>query len=129
MINLGNGELVTIDQLVDIVEQFGNIQLKRNYNLSAPKGGNGRNSDNIKIKQYLDWKSSVRLKDAIAKTYEWIESEMSALAAKSALKENKKGREPCSVGFWAAMNVRGIRMRLFKTFSNAWTWHIPKGCF
>jgi GDP-D-mannose 3',5'-epimerase len=81
-INLGSNELVTINQLVDIVEQCANIHLKRNYNLSAPKGVNGRNSDNTKIKQYLGWEPSIRLKEGIAKTYEWIESEMLALTAK-----------------------------------------------
>jgi len=62
-INLGSSELVTLNQLVDIVEQFADIQLKRNYNLSAPKGVNGRNSDNTKIRQYLGWEPSVRLKE------------------------------------------------------------------
>src|ERR1700736_3448707 len=81
-INLGSSELVTINQLVDIVEQYANIQLRRNYNLSAPKGVNGRNSDNTKIQQYLGWEPSVRLKDGMAKTYQWIESEMFALTVK-----------------------------------------------
>jgi GDP-D-mannose 3', 5'-epimerase len=81
-INLGSNELVTINQLVDIVEEVAEVRLKRNYNLSAPKGVNGRNSDNTKIKQYLGWEPSIRLKDGIAKTYEWIEAEMYTLAAK-----------------------------------------------
>jgi nucleoside-diphosphate-sugar epimerase len=67
---------------VSVVRGYANIQLKRNYNLSAPKGVNGRNSDNTKIKQYLSWEPSIRLKDGIAKTYEWIESEMCTLSAK-----------------------------------------------
>jgi GDP-D-mannose 3', 5'-epimerase len=75
-INLGSSELVTINQLVDIVEELADIKLKRNYNLSAPKGVNGRNSDNAKIKQYLGWEPSIRLKDGMAQTYAWIESEM-----------------------------------------------------
>jgi nucleoside-diphosphate-sugar epimerase len=81
-INLGSNELVTINQLVDIVEEIANVRLKRNYNLGAPKGVNGRNSDNTKIQQYLGWEPSIRLKDGMAKTYEWIESEMFSLAAK-----------------------------------------------
>jgi GDP-D-mannose 3',5'-epimerase len=75
-INLGSSELVTINQLVDIVEEIAGITLKRNYNLNAPKGVNGRNSDNTKIKQYLGWEPSIRLKDGMAQTYAWIESEM-----------------------------------------------------
>jgi GDP-D-mannose 3', 5'-epimerase len=75
-INLGSSELVTIDQLVDIVAEIAGVKLKRNYNLNAPKGVNGRNSDNTKIKNYLGWEPSIRLKDGMAKTYAWIESEM-----------------------------------------------------
>ena len=52
-INLGSNELVTINQLVDIVEEIAGIKLKRRYNLKAPKGVNGRNSDNTLIKKRL----------------------------------------------------------------------------
>ena len=75
-INLGSSELVTIDQLVDIVEDIAGVKLKRHYQLDAPKGVNGRNSDNTKILEYLGWEPSIRLRDGMAKTYEWIESEM-----------------------------------------------------
>ena len=77
-INLGSSELITINQLVDIVEEIAGIKLKRKCNLNAPKGVNGRNSDNAKIKQYLDWEPSIRLRDGMATTYAWIESEMLA---------------------------------------------------
>ena len=79
-INLGSSELVSINQLVDIVEDIAGIKLKRNYKLDAPKGVNGRNSDNAKILQYLRWEPSIRLRDGMAKTYEWIESQMLATA-------------------------------------------------
>jgi GDP-D-mannose 3', 5'-epimerase len=75
-INLGSSELVTIDQLVDIVEEIAGVRLKRHYQLDAPKGVNGRNSDNTKIFEYLGWEPSIRLRDGMRKTYEWIESEM-----------------------------------------------------
>ena len=81
-VNLGSNELVTINQLVDVVEKIASVELKRNYNLCAPKGVNGRNSDNTKIKKYLGWEPSIRLKDGMAKTYAWIENEMLVLAAK-----------------------------------------------
>jgi GDP-D-mannose 3',5'-epimerase len=81
-INLGSSELVTINQLVDVVEEHADIRLKRTYMLSAPKGVNGRNSDNTKIKEYLGWEPTTRLKDGMAKTYEWIEREMLVPAAK-----------------------------------------------
>ena len=75
-INLGSSELVTINQLVDIVEEIAGVKLKRSYKLDAPKGVNGRNSDNTKIVEKLGWEPSIRLKDGMAKTYEWIESQM-----------------------------------------------------
>jgi nucleoside-diphosphate-sugar epimerase len=75
-INLGSSELVTINQLVDIVEDIAGVKLKRNYQLDAPKGVNGRNSDNTKIVEYLGWEPSIRLRDGLEKTYYWIESEM-----------------------------------------------------
>jgi len=71
-INLGSNELVTINQLVDIVEQIASIKLERSYNLDAPKGVNGRNSDNTLINQYLNWEPSTPLRDGMAKTYAWI---------------------------------------------------------
>jgi nucleoside-diphosphate-sugar epimerase len=75
-INLGSSELVSINQLVDIAEEIAGIKLKRNYKLDAPKGVNGRNSDNTLIQKYLNWEPSIRLKDGLARTYEWIESQI-----------------------------------------------------
>ncbi|MGB7547715.1 MAG: NAD-dependent epimerase/dehydratase family protein [Terracidiphilus sp.] len=79
-INLGSSELVTINQLVDIVEDIAGVKLNRTYKLDAPKGVNGRNSDNTKIVEYLGWEPSIRLRDGLEKTYAWIEEEMLALA-------------------------------------------------
>jgi GDP-D-mannose 3', 5'-epimerase len=79
-LNLGSDELVTINQLVDIAEEIAGVKLKRNYKLDAPKGVNGRNSDNTLIQQKLNWAPSIRLREGLAKTYAWIEEEM--LAAK-----------------------------------------------
>jgi nucleoside-diphosphate-sugar epimerase len=79
-LNLGSKELVTINQLVDIVEEIAGVKLKRRYKLDAPKGVNGRNSDNTKILEYLGWEPSIRLKDGLAKTYDWIQKEMLTLA-------------------------------------------------
>jgi nucleoside-diphosphate-sugar epimerase len=75
-LNLGSNELVTINQLVDIVEDIAGVKLKRNYNLTAPKGVNGRNSDNTKIQRELGWAPSIKLREGLAKTYAWIEAEM-----------------------------------------------------
>lgn len=71
-INLGSSESVTINQLVDMVEEIAGIKLKRNYDLSAPKGVNGRNSDNTLIKKYLGWEPNTPLRAGLEKTYRWI---------------------------------------------------------
>ena len=75
-INLGSSELVTINQLVDIAEEIAGVKLKRNYNLSAPKGVNGRNSDNTLIQKLLGWEPSIRLRDGMERTMTWIEEQM-----------------------------------------------------
>jgi GDP-D-mannose 3',5'-epimerase len=75
-INLGSSELVTINQLVEIVEEIAGVKLKRKYNLGAPKGVNGRNSDNTLILEKLGWEPSVRLRDGLKRTYDWIEGEI-----------------------------------------------------
>ncbi len=75
-INLGSSELVTINQLVDIVEEIAGIKLKRTYDLKAPKGVNGRNSDNTMIRQKLGWEPSIRLRDGMQRTFHWIEREI-----------------------------------------------------
>lgn len=74
-INLGSSELVTINRLVDVVEDIAGVRLKRTYNLDAPKGVNGRNSDNTMILDRLGWQPSVRLREGMEKTYRWIEHE------------------------------------------------------
>jgi nucleoside-diphosphate-sugar epimerase len=80
-INLGSSELVTINQLVDIAEVIAGVKLQRHYDLSAPKGVNGRNSDNTLIRKYLGWEPSTRLRDGMVETMAWIEQEMLAGAS------------------------------------------------
>jgi GDP-D-mannose 3', 5'-epimerase len=76
--NLGSSELVTINQLVDMVEEIAGIQLKRTYNLVAPKGVNGRNSDNTLIQRQLNWEPDTKLRDGMEKTYRWIYDQMAS---------------------------------------------------
>ncbi len=71
-INLGSSEMVTVNQLVDIVEDIAGVKLKRIYDLDAPKGVMGRNSDNTLIKKYLGWEPSIPLRGGLEKTYAWI---------------------------------------------------------
>ena len=75
-INIGSSEMVSINELVDIVEGIAGVKLKRNYNLSAPKGVNGRNSDNTLIQQAFGWEPGTRLKDGLEKTYAWIHDQI-----------------------------------------------------
>lgn len=75
-INLGSSEMVTINQLVDMVEEIAGIKLERHYKLSAPKGVNGRNSDNTLIQKLLGWEPSTPLRVGLEKTYRWIYDEM-----------------------------------------------------
>jgi nucleoside-diphosphate-sugar epimerase len=71
-INVGSSELVTINQLVDIVEEIAGVKLKRVYDLSAPQGVRGRNSDNTLIKQVLGWEPTTPLMVGLERTYAWI---------------------------------------------------------
>lgn len=71
-LNIGSDELVTINQLVDLVEEIAGVKLKRNYKLDAPKGVRGRNSDNTLIKAELGWAPSTPLRVGMEKTYRWI---------------------------------------------------------
>jgi GDP-D-mannose 3',5'-epimerase len=77
-INLGSAQLVTINGLVDIVEGIAGVKLERKYNLSAPQGVRGRNSDNALILEQLGWEPSISLEDGLEKTYHWIHDQMTS---------------------------------------------------
>jgi len=79
-INLGSSELVSINQMADIIEKIAGVTVKRNYNLDAPKGVRGRNSDNTLIQKEFGWEPSIRLADGLAKTYAWIYDQMTSHA-------------------------------------------------
>jgi GDP-D-mannose 3',5'-epimerase len=74
-INLGSSELVTVNQLVDIVEEIARTKLHRNYDPTAPRGVAGRNSDNTMIQSILHWEPRTPLREGMAKTYAWIEQQ------------------------------------------------------
>lgn len=74
-INLGSSELVSINQLVSLIEEIAGVTLERKYDLDAPKGVAGRNSDNTMIKQVLAWEPNTLLRAGMQKTYAWIESQ------------------------------------------------------
>jgi GDP-D-mannose 3', 5'-epimerase len=78
-LNLGSSELVTINRLVDLVEEIAGVKLKRRYNLQAPTGVNGRNSDNTKIRETWHWEPSISLRDGLERTYRWIYDELASV--------------------------------------------------
>jgi GDP-D-mannose 3',5'-epimerase len=75
-VNLGSSEMVSINKLVDIVEDIAGYKLERKYDLDAPKGVRGRNSDNTLIRHYLNWEPSIPLREGMRKTYDWIKEQM-----------------------------------------------------
>lgn len=75
-INLGSSEMVSINELVDIVEEIAGVKLIRKYDPDAPKGVRGRNSENTLIKKYLGWEPSISLRTGMKKTYDWIKDQM-----------------------------------------------------
>jgi GDP-D-mannose 3', 5'-epimerase len=77
-LNVGSDQLVTINELVDIVERVAGVTLKREYDLDAPQGVRGRNSDNTLIAQRLGWAPSVSLEDGLAATYAWVHDQVAA---------------------------------------------------
>jgi nucleoside-diphosphate-sugar epimerase len=80
-INLGSAEMVSINRLVDLIEEIAGIRLRRNYILDAPKGVAGRNSDNTFIQSVLGWEPSTPLRDGLGRTYAWIEEQYYARKA------------------------------------------------
>lgn len=75
-INLGSSELVSINDLVSLLEEIGGVKLTRTYNPDAPQGVAGRNSDNTMIKSILGWEPNTPLREGLAKTYAWIEQQV-----------------------------------------------------
>ncbi len=77
-INLGSAELVSINQLVDLVADIAGIEVQRRHILDAPQGVRGRNSDNTLIQSELGWEPSTSLRDGLTATYRWIEQQIDA---------------------------------------------------
>jgi len=75
-INLGSSELVSINELVSIIEHIAKVKLKRNYIPNAPQGVRGRNSDNTLIHKELSWEPDITLVSGLKETYDWIWNEI-----------------------------------------------------
>ncbi len=70
--NVGSDEQVSINQMINIIEEIAKYKVKKNYDLSKPKGVRGRSSNNELIKKHLEWSPSIKLKSGLEKTYAWI---------------------------------------------------------
>lgn len=79
-LNIGSDEMVSVNELVDIVENIAGARFKRVYKRNAPTGVRGRNSDNTLIREVLDWAPSIKLVDGMEKTYRWIYDQVKARA-------------------------------------------------
>lgn len=75
-LNIGSDQMVSINQMVSILEDIAGVRLSRNYDLTAPKGVRGRNSENTKIAKLLGWTPSISLSDGLSETYKWIENQL-----------------------------------------------------
>lgn len=75
-INLGTEELVSVNQLVDLVAEIAGKRIGKRYDLSKPEGVRGRNSDNSRLRQVLGWEPRIMLREGLVPTYQWIESEL-----------------------------------------------------
>ena len=80
-VNLGSATLVTIDDLVSIVEEIAGITLERRYKTDAPTGVRGRNSDNTKLRDAIGWEPSTTLRDGLEVTYRWVRDQVRARRA------------------------------------------------
>jgi GDP-D-mannose 3',5'-epimerase len=80
-INLGRSEMVTINQLVTVAEEIAGIKVARRYNLGAPKGVRGRNSDNTMILDRLGWEPSISLRSGMEQTYRWVSDQVARVEA------------------------------------------------
>ena len=74
-INLGTSELVSVNELLSKIEKIAGVKLKRHYDLTAPRGVAGRNSDNTFIKKVLEWEPNTPLDKGLAVTYKWIKEQ------------------------------------------------------
>jgi nucleoside-diphosphate-sugar epimerase len=77
-VNLGSAELVTINQMVDILEEIAGVTVQRSYNMDAPQGVRGRNSDNTLFRQIYGWEPSISLKEGLGQTYTWIHDQLAS---------------------------------------------------
>jgi nucleoside-diphosphate-sugar epimerase len=92
-LNIGSSELVSVDELVSVVEEIAGIRLARRYDPSAPKGVAGRNSDNTRVRAAFGWEPSTRLRDGLERTYAWIHDEILRAEGSDTAAQGRAGTE------------------------------------
>ena len=91
-LNLGQDRMISINKLVDIVAAIAGQRIRKGYNLSAPQGVRGRNSDNTRLRSVLGWQPGVTLEDGLARTYHWIEAQLQSQPSARAEKFVSQGQ-------------------------------------
>ncbi|HEX8265862.1 MAG TPA: NAD-dependent epimerase/dehydratase family protein [Pyrinomonadaceae bacterium] len=76
-LNLGQDRMVTINQLADIVAEIAGVKISKKH-IDGPMGVRGRNSDNTKLREVLDWEPAISLENGLRETYRWIEEQVRA---------------------------------------------------
>jgi len=75
-LNLGQDRMISINELVDIVSQIAGKRIGKRYDTTKPQGVRGRNSDNTRLREVLNWEPQISLEDGLARTYQWIEAQV-----------------------------------------------------
>ncbi len=75
-INLGQDRMISINELVEMVSRIAGKKIGKSYDLTKPQGVRGRNSDNTKLREVLDWEPTISLENGLEKTYHWIAGEL-----------------------------------------------------
>jgi nucleoside-diphosphate-sugar epimerase len=101
-LNLGTDYLVSINELVDTIGDIARKTIRKRYNLSAPQGVRGRNSDNTKLREVLGWEPATTLKAGLGITYRWIREEMARQPDVYLLDGGRRERHPSELPLVAA---------------------------
>ena len=77
-LNLGQDRMISVNGLVDIVASIAGKRIGKRYDLTKPQGVRGRNSDNTRLREVLNWEPTISLEEGLARTYHWIAAELNS---------------------------------------------------
>jgi type I restriction enzyme R subunit len=121
--NLGSSELVSVNQLLDIIEEIAGVRLRRRHDPGAPQGVRGRNSDNRLIRRVLGWEPGVRLRDGLGKTYAWIYDELTQGRTDSLYTRDRRDRVRLHTA--AAGSADGVEVSYAAAVASS-NWPVPR---